>query len=190
MPQQFEMPPPAPNPQPEDPSSSNPMAPFQSTNPLQKLQGNGPVQPQQQMQMPAPDAAHAVAGLRHLGAIERATESLLRNPDLGKIDMKSTIIDGMTRLVADRMISPAQAVDQLTSVPPDPFGQRNWVLQHFVQAVTAQRFLISHHRAAFSGQRDLQHGHPDDHQQHVRGLMGHYQPLAAMSGNNNNRRAR
>ena len=57
--------------------------------------------------------------------------TLLKNPDLGKADLKSSIIDGTTKLVAERIIPPNDAVTQLATVPDRPFQQREWIQNHY-----------------------------------------------------------
>src|ERR1700683_3087257 len=75
----------------------------------QMQEGNGPpgMQPGGQQQTPAPSHDQTVSSLRHFQAIGSQLKMLLANPDLGRTDMKDTVIDGTTRLVADRMIPPS-----------------------------------------------------------------------------------
>ena len=138
--------------------------------------GPPPGAPQQQPQQPpAPTHAQAVAGLRHYDAIVRVLEGLLKDPALGKTDMKSKFIDGMKRLVADRIMSPAEAVTQLGSVPTDPVEQLKWTRAHFGNALMAENAILDHHRAAFpGGDNSATPADPDNHMQDMQGLMGHY----------------
>ena len=122
-----------------------------------------------------------MAGLRHFDAIRKETETLLKNPNLGKSDIKSAIIDGMTKLVAKRMLTPAQAVTELSNVPKEPLQQRKWVQQHHQASMAAEDAMVDHHRNTFVGtgnwdmeQAQQQAPSPDDHEDHMAGLMGHY----------------
>ena len=160
------------------PASGPPPAPMQ--NPAAMPQGNAlapppggapglpgamPGQPPaQQQQPPAPSHQQTVAALRHIGAIEKELSGLLADPDLGKTDMHSKIIDGTTKLVASGMVSPSQAVQQLGTVPEQPFEQKQWLEQHFAQTIQAQSAVLQHHRAAFQGMPGPSNpGSPDDH---------------------------
>lgn len=147
--------------------------------PPQAAPGAGPGAPQQ----PPPQLSHqqAVAALRHFSAISRQLEVILQNPDLGKVDQKSNIIDGTTKLVASRIITPGQAVQQLSSVPADPLMQRKWVQQHFQQSMLAMNAVLDHHAQGSPGSGDLAHelsrstSKPDAHMDDMSAIHAHYQ---------------
>jgi hypothetical protein len=124
-----------------------------------------------------------VAALRHFGAIEHELTTLLEDPDLGKSDMKSKIIDGVSSLVAERFLTPVEAVVQLGTVPERPFDQKQWLEQHLSTAVQAQVAVLAHHGAAFAGQNvDTTPPDPDDHLEMMAGLKAHYQGLQGNKG--------
>lgn len=132
-------------------------------------------QPQGPPQPPAPNHAQTVAALRHLTALKQGLTVLLKNPDLGKADMRSAIIDGVTKLVADRVVPPSAAVQKLSQVPDSPFQQKKWIEQDYAQTTQAENFILAHHAAAFAGQGDQPPGNPDNHMQDIQGLMAsHY----------------
>lgn len=165
--------PPAPNPSPDDPQQGQPinaLAPQQSGPAQQAPQG-----PQQQPQAPAPTHAQTVAALRHFHALNAELEALAADPDLGKADIKSKVIDGATKLVGMRIMTPSQAVMQLGEFPVQPFQQRAWVLQHLQQNKTAQDAVLDHHRTAHAGIENMPQGSPDDHLNDMAGMMqSHY----------------
>lgn len=151
-----------------------------------------PPQPQQSAGAPAPPGGppqqppaithqQAVAALRHFSAISRELEGLLKDPDLGKADVKSKIIDGTTKLVASRIIQPAQAVMQLSSVPADPQMQRGWVQQHFQQTMMAMNGVLDHHAQSNPGTGDLpteiakSQSNPDAHLDDMASVHSAYQ---------------
>lgn len=132
---------------------------------------------------PAPTHAQTVAALRHFDKIKRELEGLIENPELGKSDMKSQIIDGFARLVADRMMSPAQAVVGLAAVPTEPFQQKKWAQTQLAQAQQAEDVILDHFGAAnphFDGGVDhhfggeMPAGGGDDHMDHMQALMATY----------------
>jgi hypothetical protein len=140
-------------------------------------------QPQQQ-QMPAPNHQETVAALRHFMVIVDKLKTLAKDPALGRSDCKGAIIDQMTSLVAERMMSAPQAVAQLGNVPADPPGQRKWVNQMLQQTVAAQNNVLDHHVAAHPATLDWaqeslhQPGSIDDHMRTMEGLAGQYRPVA------------
>ena len=157
-------------------SQPQPMAPG-GTNPLGGGQGASP----QAAQSPAPSHEQTVAALRHFHAVEAELHGLMRNPELGKSDIKSAIIDGTTKLVASRILTPAQAVMQLGEVPERPFDQKNWVQQHLMRAMQAQNMVLDHHRGANVRMGDWRADTPpavpgtDGHADAMKGVMEHYQ---------------
>ncbi len=134
-------------------------------------QSNGQPQQNKITQMPAPDHAQTVAALRHFHAIGSELETLLRNPSLGRADVKSDIIDGVTKLVSSRMMTPAQAVMQLADVPQDPVAQRKWIQQHYQQNEQAANSVLDAHRVSHAGKKAMPQGDPDKHQDHLAGMM-------------------
>lgn len=134
---------------------------------------------------PAPSHAQTVASLRHFQAILGQLENLLKNPELGKADVRSDIIEGMTQLVADRFMEPQTAVAQLASVPDKPFDQRKWAQQMFTQTIQAQNAVLDHHRTQTVGtgnyelENMLHESDPDDHINTMKNMLqAHYAPSA------------
>lgn len=133
-------------------------------------QPGAPAQP-----IPAPSRQQTIAGLRHFAALEKPLEAALRDPDLGKSDMKDKVIDGMTGLVADRIMSPGEAVSQLSTFPDRPFDQKTWLLNHMKTIMAAREALLSHHAAASAGAPYEPPHDAEDHMQHMSSMMsGHY----------------
>lgn len=124
---------------------------------------------------PAPTHKQAVAALRHFHAIGGELRKLLADPDLGKTNARSQIIDAATKLVADRILTPAQAVQQLGAVPERPYDQRQWVEKLFEQTIAAEIAVIDHHSAGHQGSGDFAaefatHGADTDADDHI-GIM-------------------
>lgn len=165
-------PPPAPNPNATGQAPSNGVlsAPMGSSPPTVPAQG-------QQPQTPAPTHGQTVAALRHFDAIQGELEALLRDPAVGKSNIKKKIIDGMARLVGDRIIMPGAAVQQLGEVPDKPFDQRKWLQQHLLQSVMAKVAVLQHHQNAFAGMPENmidKSSSPDDHMSDIAALHSSY----------------
>lgn len=123
---------------------------------------------------PPPDHAQVVAALRHLDGIKRELKTILDNPGLGKSDLKDSIISGTTSLVADRMMSAAEAVMTLADVPKEPLQQRKWVQQHMTNAVQAERGILAHHAIGFAGQGPMPTPSADNHMEVMKSLGAQY----------------
>ncbi len=135
-----------------------------------------PAQPQQQQQPPAPTQAQTLASLRHFSEINQAITPVLKSPELGKADLKSKIIDAVTKLVASRVVTPAAAVMQLAGVPDKPREQKAWATNLYMQNEKASALILDQHRRAFAGKPDDPHDqyNPDNHIEHMGGVMEHY----------------
>lgn len=129
---------------------------------------------------PPPTHEQTVAALRHFHAITDEIQGILKDPAVGKSDLKSKIIDGVTKLVSERMISPAQAVVQLSQVPTNPIEQRKWLQTVLQQTVQAANNIVDHHASGHDGTMDwaqesqMQHPHADDHMNHMSALEAKY----------------
>jgi hypothetical protein len=145
-------------------------------------QGQGPGQAVPQQAAPAPTHVQTVAALQHFHAIQQELEGIAKNPDLGKSSVKSAIIDGTAKLVSKRIISPAEAVSQLSKVPEKPIEQKKWVEEMLMQTFQASNAVLAHRQAAMANGAAPQEApdaaySADDHMGHVGGLMAHYSGL-------------
>jgi hypothetical protein len=112
-----------------------------------------------------------------MDAIEKELKAILKDPAVGKSNIKSKITDGVANLVASRIITPGDAVSQLASVPDQPFQQKQWLQKHLVQAVLAKAQVLEDHGKAFGGVHDQlidKTADPDNHLADIQGAMGHY----------------
>ena len=124
---------------------------------------------------PPPNHQQTVAALRHFDAIEKELTLLLKDPSVGRSDMKSEIIDGMTKLVASGFMTPATAITQLATVPERPFDQKKWLETHLMQTIQAANGVLTHHAAGFAGQDvDTSAPNNDNHLGTMNGILGQY----------------
>ena len=100
---------------------------------------------------------------------------LLKDPAAGRSDLKSKIIDGVTKLVSERIISAPQAVQQLAQVPSDPLQQRKWMQTMLAQTVQAEQGILAHHAVGFAGQGPMPTpANSDGHMDHMAALNANY----------------
>lgn len=141
--------------------------------------GAAPGTPPQAMPAP-PSHAQTVAALRHFDAIKNELSVLLKDPALGRSDLKDSIIDGVTKLVSERIISAPQAVIQLGQVPADPLLQRKWLQNMMAQTLQAENAIVEHHRNTNLGSGDwateskMHESNPDSHMDTIKGLVSNY----------------
>jgi hypothetical protein len=168
-------PPPNPSALQDMPDNGMPPAPQGGPSALGAPGGAPAAAPGQPSQMPAPTHNQTVAALRHFAALAKQLEAALKDPDIGKADIKSKVIDGMTELVSERMISPGEAVSTLSTFPERPFDQKQWVMQHYQQVQQARNFVLAHHAMAFAGQGPQPAPKPETHMADVGAMMqAHY----------------
>ncbi len=161
-------PPDAPNPDPMSPQPGNALS---AAGGQPGPSGAGP----QQQMPPPPSHQMTVAALRHFDAIEQETKGLLADPDCGKMDMKSKIIDGAAGLVARGIMTPTTAVDQLATVPKSPFDQKQWLEQHLMQAIQSADAVLTHYQMG-GPQDDTSAPDPSQHIDMISALQKHYGP--------------
>lgn len=131
-------------------------------------------------QPPAPPThEQVVAGLRHFDAVKREIKIILADPALGKSSMKSKIIDGVTRLVADGMMQPADAVTELSKVPTEPLLQMRWAQTMLAQTQQAERGILAHHAIGFAGQGSMPTPSGDGHLDHLGAMAANYGPKSS-----------
>src|SRR6185312_14732617 len=123
---------------------SAPMLP--QAQPALAASGGAPAAPQGMPSAP-PTHEQTVAALRHFDAIKREIGLVLKNPALGKSDVKSQIIDGVTRLVAEGFMPATAAVDELSKVPSNPLQQMHWAQAQMANARNAENTILDHYGA-------------------------------------------
>lgn len=147
----------------------------QQPNPVQQAPGQAPQGP---AVPPPPSHQETVAAMRHFDAIKGELTTILRDPALGKSDLKDAIINGVTGLVATRIISAPEAVAQLTQVPSDPLAQRKWIQTQMDNATQSENVVLEHYRqgkaAAGNMAIEVDHGKPDDHMKHMASIRSNY----------------
>jgi hypothetical protein len=133
-------------------------------------------QQQQPQQAPAPTHAQTVAALRHFRIFLELGKSWLDNPEMGKADMKDTFIESFTKLVANRIATPVQAIEALSTVPERPFEQKQWVMSSIQRNLQARDAVLAHHAQAFAGQPPQEPPDPENHMADIQGMMTSHYP--------------
>jgi hypothetical protein len=145
--------------------------------------GNPGAAPQGQQQ-PAPTHEQTVAALHHTAEVTHQLMTLMKDPDLGKKDARSQIVDASLELVQKGLTTVPAIVEQIKTVPQDPQGQLNWVKGHLLANQLAQFAVLEHYRQGnpptFDAAGDtarsqqLYSGKRKGHMDIMKGLVSHY----------------
>lgn len=139
-------------------NSRPPLTPGQQAqadpNPLlpQGVETPGIVQPQADAAgimrpPPAPTHQEVVAALREFHEIQRQLGPLLKNPKIGKSDMKGDVYTVGAALLGSGFMTLPEVMTELKSFPKEPIDQRRWIEQHYNNAVMAQQKVLDDHAA-------------------------------------------
>lgn len=167
---------------PAPPDIPQPTAAQGKANPLMPggmpQEAPGGQQPSQPQLPPAPSHGQTVTALRHFSALEEELSGIMKDPDLGKSDVRSEVIDSMMRLVGEGIVTAPNAVMELSTLPDKPYEQRAWVNQHFLNVVMAQNAILAHHQMGAMTGQNVGGEDPDqaDHAQIMSSLTSKYGP--------------
>ena len=161
----------------------------ESQSPTQPFLQQQP-QPQQQMQQPNPlggimqgqplqktniTKQQLIAGLHHLNAFQKQFSPILKNPDLGKSNIRPKIFDASATLIGQGIFSVPEVMNGIKDLPDEPLGQKKWLEQKLAGTMMAEKKLISDYIAQGPGQEpEGPEWSMDNHKDHMGGLMGNY----------------
>ena len=159
--------------------SQSPQQPFLQQQPQpQQQQPNqlgGIMQGQQPQQKSNITKQQLIAGLHHLNAFQKQFSPLLRNPDLGKSNVRPKIFDASAALIGQGIFSVPEVMNGIKDLPDDPLGQKKWLEQKLSSTMMAEKKLVSDYIAQGPGQEpEGPEWSMDNHKEHMGGLMGNY----------------
>jgi len=116
-----------------------------------------------------------IAGLHHLDAVQKAVSPLLRNPALGKSNIRPKLFDAMATLIGQGTMTVPEVINGIKDLPDDPFEQKKWLEQKMMQTAQAEQKLISDYIAQGPGPEPQgPEWSPETHKDHMAGLLGNY----------------
>ena len=158
--------------------SQAPNQPFLQQQPQpQQQQPNqlgGIMQGQQPQQKSNITKQQLIAGLHHLNAFQKQFSPLLKNPELGKGNVRPKIFDASAALIGQGIFSVPEVMKGIKDLPDDPLGQKKWLEQKLSGVMMAEQKLISDYIGQGPGQDTGPEYTPDSHREHMTGLMGNY----------------
>lgn len=162
--------------------TSNPLANQQAPeqappqgNPLARIAPQlGPPPP-----IPMPNRAQTMAAVRRFSAIQEAMRAVMSDKDFGHSNVRPVLMDEASKLLASKLISLPELMNQLSNFPSDPIKQKETVQGIFNQAQRAEASVLDHHGSAIVAGKLTPDGGPEydagSHEQAMQGLLSHYQ---------------
>lgn len=141
-----------------------------SANPLAALAGAA-----EQQQAPAPTHAQTVAVMHRLGEIKSSLRPVMDDPHLGSKNIRPKLLDAASKLLAAKVVSLTDIMNEIKGLPEDPIEQKKFVEGLYNNATQGQAAILEQHRHA-----DLPEGvgpdewTPDTHDDHIASLMQQY----------------
>src|ERR1017187_6903233 len=116
-----------------------------------------------------------IAGLHHLNAFQKQFSPLLKNPELGKSNVRPKIFDASAALIGQGIFSVPEVMNGIKDLPDDPLGQKKWLEQNLSGTMMAEKKLVSDYIAQGPGPEPQgPEWSPDNHTEHMTGLMANY----------------
>src|SRR5450631_1654352 len=128
--------------------SQSPSQPFlqQQPQPQQQAQPNqlgGMMQGQQPQQKSNITKQQLIAGLHHLNAFQKQFSPILKNPELGKSNIRPKIFDASATLIGQGIFTVPEVMNGIKDFPDDPLGQKKWIETKLAGVQMAEKKLVS-----------------------------------------------
>jgi hypothetical protein len=128
---------------------------------------------------PAPTKAQTTAAVQRFSAIQSAMRVVMEDKDFGKSNIRPVLLDEASKLLGTKLLSLPEVMNSIKDLPDDPIEQKSFVQNIYNSAQKAESSVLDHHGAAVATGMLPPNGGPDydtgQHEQHMNGLMGHYQ---------------
>lgn len=116
-------------------------------NPLQQLAGMAQAQ-QPQRPAPAPTENQTIAAVHHFGQIKSAFGPMLKDPKLGKDNIRPKLLDTMSKLLANKVLTLPEIMNAAKALPEDPIQQKKFVEKIYNDNSKAQMMVLQQHAQA------------------------------------------
>lgn len=113
-------------------------------NPLMALL-RGPSQPQMPVSL---THDQVVAAMHYFTALDRALAPLLKDDRIGRENIRPKVFEAAASLMGEKILSLADVMNAIKTLPDDPIGQKKWVEQHLRTNALAQEKIIEDYRAS------------------------------------------
>jgi hypothetical protein len=127
-------------------------------------------------QPPAPNHQETASAVYHLGEFQRRYAELLKDPEIGRKNMRPQMLEMMADVLGEGLATLPQVMKQVAEIPGKPLEQRQYLEENYAKAKAAAIAVLQHHAQAFprTGAEPMpppaQVG-GDDHAQVLGGMM-------------------
>ena len=148
----------------------------QPQQPQQPSQGMAGLVQQPPQARPTPTHAQTVAGLHRCHEIEKASQRLLKDPDVGKKNIRPKVLEMGADLIGKKVMTLPELMTGIKDFPSseDALGQKKWLERLYQSNVQGQIALLQDHANAPPEDQPSQWT-PDNHAEHMSALANMYQ---------------
>ena len=133
-------------------------------------QGGGTMQP--------PSHHEAVALLQHISAFDQRWREILKDPEIGKGNVRGKVYDMMADMMGEDYATLPQVMGLLKSMPTEPLEQKHWIEEHVANDQKAMQAVVQHHAQASpppgKWQDEMAAAAPGDRASLVNGVVARY----------------
>lgn len=125
---------------------------------------------------PAPTHAQTIAALHRFGEIEKASSKLLKDPDVGRKNIRPKVLEMGADLIGSRVLSLAEFMSGIGNFPSadDMLGQKKWLEKLRDTNIQGQMSVLQDHANAPPEAADAAQWTPDSHAEHMGALINKY----------------
>lgn len=130
----------------------------------------------QQPQAPPPPPSHAqtVAAVHHFGEIKQAMVPVMKDPNLGKSNVRPKLLDSFSKLLATKTLSLPEIMTALKSLPEDPIAQKKFVEKIYADNNQAQQMVLQQYAQSPAEQGEPDPWSEDGHAGHMSSFAQRY----------------
>lgn len=131
---------------------------------------------------PAPSYPQVMAAMHRFTAIRKVLTPLLKDPKLGREDVRDKVLDAAATLISQRVLTVAEAMNEVSKkMPTQPADQQLWLKKLVQNTMLAQdKVMDDYHASGQNWKNDEANTElkfkPDSYGEHMQGLMKHYGP--------------
>ncbi len=130
---------------------------------------------------PAPTHDMTASTLHHLSEMRRHFMDLLKNPGVGKQDMKGPMLDALADLMSEGLLDSKKSVAMIQMFPEGPDQQKQWLENSLQMLGAAQAKILEDHRMSHQGtgiyaEEVKHHKRGGGHLDTIASVMDHYKP--------------
>jgi hypothetical protein len=126
---------------------------------------------------PVPNHAQTIAGLHRMHEIEKASERLLKDPDVGHKNIRPKVLEMGADLIGAKVMTLPELMSGIKDFPgsEDILGQKKWLQRLRDSQIQGQMVLLQDHANSPPEAADAEPWSPESHDQHMSAVKSMYQ---------------